>query len=206
MGRPKKDTATEAVVDGETIIEETAEDKNARLEAELAELKAQMALLIKANAQNVSVPTAPQKEKSIPFINMTDGKICLRGTRQWKLEGRFAKRMFLEKEARVIIANMPNAISSGIVYIADADFIKENDLEASYANILTDEQLKSLLKKDADVIVEAYKNTSDAQKDIIIGMITDMRMAGEKVDANVLFEIGKLSGRDLVSIEKRDDA
>lgn len=206
MGRPKKDTTTEAVVDGETIIEETAEDKNARLEAELAELKAQMALLIKANAQNVSVPTAPQKEKSIPFINMTDGKICLRGTRQWKLEGRFAKRMFLEKEARVIIANMPNAISSGIVYIADADFIKENDLEASYANILTDEQLKSLLKKDADVIVEAYKNTSDAQKDIIIGMITDMRMAGEKVDANVLFEIGKLSGRDLVSIEKRDDA
>ncbi|MCQ2077836.1 MAG: hypothetical protein MJZ20_12565 [Bacteroidaceae bacterium] len=206
MGRPKKDTTTEAVVDGETIIEETAEDKNARLEAELAELKAQMALLIKANAQNVSVPTAPQKEKSIPFINMTDGKICLRGTRQWKLEGRFAKRMFLEKEARVIIANMPNAISSGIVYIADADFVKENDLEASYANILTDEQLKSLLKKDADVIVEAYKNTSDAQKDIIIGMITDMRMAGEKVDANVLFEIGKLSGRDLVSIEKRDDA
>lgn len=206
MGRPKKDTTTEAVVDGETIIEETAEDKNARLEAELAELKAQMALLIKANAQNVSMPTAPQKEKSIPFINMTDGKICLRGTRQWKLEGRFAKRMFLEKEARVIIANMPNAISSGIVYIADADFVKENDLEASYANILTDEQLKSLLKKDADVIVEAYKNTSDAQKDIIIGMITDMRMAGEKVDANVLFEIGKLSGRDLVSIEKRDDA
>lgn len=206
MGRPKKDTTTEAVVDGETIIEETAEDKNARLEAELAELKAQMALLIKANAQNVSVPTALQKEKSIPFINMTDGKICLRGTRQWKLEGRFAKRMFLEKEARVIIANMPNAISSGIVYIADADFVKENDLEASYANILTDEQLKSLLKKDADVIVEAYKNTSDAQKDIIIGMITDMRMAGEKVDANVLFEIGKLSGRDLVSIEKRDDA
>lgn len=206
MGRPKKDTTTEAVVNGETIIEETAEDKNARLEAELAELKAQMALLIKANAQNVSVPTAPQKEKSIPFINMTDGKICLRGTRQWKLEGRFAKRMFLEKEARVIIANMPNAISSGIVYIADADFVKENDLEASYANILTDEQLKSLLKKDADVIVEAYKNTSDAQKDIIIGMITDMRMAGEKVDANVLFEIGKLSGRDLVSIEKRDDA
>lgn len=206
MGRPKKDTTTEAVVDGETIIEETAEDKNARLEAELAELKAQMALLIKANAQNVSVPTAPQKEKSIPFINMTDGKICLRGTRQWKLEGRFAKRMFLEKEARVIISNMPNAISSGIVYIADADFVKENDLEASYANILTDEQLKSLLKKDADIIVEAYKNTSDAQKDIIIGMITDMRMAGEKVDANVLFEIGKLSGRDLVSIEKRDDA
>lgn len=206
MGRPKKDTTTEAVVDGETIIEETAEDKNARLEAELAELKAQMALLIKANAQNVSAPAVPQKEKSIPFINMTDGKICLRGTRQWKLEGRFAKRMFLEKEARVIIANMPNAISSGIVYIADADFVKENDLEASYANILTDEQLKSLLKKDADVIVEAYKNTSDAQKDIIIGMITDMRMAGEKVDANVLFEIGKLSGRDLVSIEKRDDA
>lgn len=206
MGRPKKDTTTEAVVDGETIIEETAEDKNARLEAELAELKAQMALLIKANAQNVSAPAVPQKEKSIPFINMTDGKICLRGTRQWKLEGRFAKRMFLEKEARVIVANMPNAISSGIVYIADADFVKENDLEASYANILTDEQLKSLLKKDADVIVEAYKNTSDAQKDIIIGMITDMRMAGEKVDANVLFEIGKLSGRDLVSIEKRDDA
>lgn len=206
MGRPKKDITTEAVVDGETIIEETAEDKNARLEAELAELKAQMALLIKANAQNVSAPAVPQKEKSIPFINMTDGKICLRGTRQWKLEGRFAKRMFLEKEARVIVANMPNAISSGIVYIADADFVKENDLEASYANILTDEQLKSLLKKDADVIVEAYKNTSDAQKDIIIGMITDMRMAGEKVDANVLFEIGKLSGRDLVSIEKRDDA
>lgn len=206
MGRPKKDTTIADESVDAPIVEETPEDKNARLEAELEELKAQMALLIKASSQNTSVATAPQKEKSIPFINMTDGKICLRGTRQWKLEGQFTKRNFLEKEARVIVANMPNAISSGIVYIADADFVKENDLEAVYANILTDKQLKSLLKNDADVVVEAYKNTSDAQKDIIIGMITDMRMAGEKVDANILDELGAMSGKDLRSIEKRDDA
>lgn len=199
MAKAKKDTTIE-----EPSVEETPEDKNARLESELAELKAQMALLLKANAQPTTA-SAPQKEKSIPFVNMTNGRVCLNGTRKWKIDGQFTKRMFLEKEARVIIANMPNAISSGVVYIADADFVRDNDLEAVYANILTDKQLKTLLKKDADVIIEAYKNTSEVQKNIIVGMITDMRMAGEKVDANVLMEIGEMSGRNLVSIEKRDD-
>lgn len=203
MGRPKKET--EEIT---AVAKETAEDKNARLEKELEELKAQMALLLKANAKSdIAVPTKKEKEKekNIPFVNLTNGKVCLKGTKQWELIGQFTKKNFLEREARVIVSNMPNAIADGIVYIADADFIEENDLSAVYANLLTDKQLKELLKHDSSYVVEAYKSTSDAQKDIIVGMLTDMMLAGKKVDYNVLVEIGNLCGRDLVGIEIKDD-
>ena len=137
----------------------------------------------------------------ITFVNLTNGTAVLRGNQNWALEGRYASRAFLEREARIIVNNMPNMIRSGMVYITDADFVQENDLADAYVNMLSDTDMKSLLAQDAKNVIDVYKNVSDNQKQIIIDMIIEQRKAGAKIDGNILTELGELCGKDLVHIE-----
>ena len=50
--------------------------------------------------------------------------------------------------------------------------------------------------------LEVGKAFGFGQKNVIIDMIVDKVLAGEKVDNNVLVELGRLSGKDLINIEK----
>ena len=180
--------------------------ENESLKKQMEEMKAQMEAMSKMLAEAKSAPVAEKsgvnKDRNITFVNLTNGTAVLRGNSFWKLEGRFASRTFLEREARIIVNNMPNMIRSGMVYITDAQFVEDNDLSEVYLNILSDKDLKELLSHDASYVVDVYKNVSDGQKNIIIDMIVDKVLAGEKVDNNVLVELGRLSGKDLINIEK----
>src|SRR5574344_677548 len=195
IATPKKDTANEAI-----------SSENESLKKQMEEMKAQMEAMSKMLAEAKSTPVAEKsgvnKDRNITFVNLTNGTAVLRGYSFWKLEGRFASRTFLEREARIIVNNMPNMIRSGMVYITDAQFVEDNDLSEVYLNILSDKDLKELLSHDASYVVDVYKNVSDGQKNIIIDMIVDKVLAGEKVDNNVLVELGRLSGKDLINIEK----
>ena len=190
----------EAVETNPTTIE------NEVLKAQLEEMKAQMALMMSQMAMQAQVATtnAPKKERNIPFINLTQGTFILKGSQIWEIEGQFAQRYFLEREARIILNNMPNAIHSGLVYIADAQFVQENDLEETYRFLLDNEQLNSLLDNKYEYILELYKNASPAQQQIVIDMIVAKRENGESVDANVLLELGRLSGKDLINIKPEE--
>lgn len=180
--------------------------ENESLKKQMEEMKAQMEAMSKMLAEAKSAPIAEKsgvnKDRNITFVNLTNGTAVLRGNSFWKLEGRFASRTFLEREARIIVNNMPNMIRSGMVYITDAQFVEDNDLSEVYLNILSDKDLKELLSHDASYVVDVYKNVSEGQKNIIIDMIVDKVLAGEKVDNNVLVELGRLSGKDLINIEK----
>ena len=194
------DTVATATTDKDICSE------NESLKKQMEEMKAQMEAMSKMLAEAKSAPIAEKsgvnKDRNITFVNLTNGTAVLRGNSFWKLEGRFASRTFLEREARIIVNNMPNMIRSGMVYITDAQFVEDNDLSEVYLNILSDKDLKELLSHDASYIVDVYKNVSDGQKNIIIDMIVDKVLAGEKVDNNVLVELGRLSGKDLINIEK----
>ena len=180
--------------------------ENESLKKQMEEMKAQMEAMSKMLAEAKSAPVAEKsgvnKDRNITFVNLTNGTAVLRGNSFWKLEGRFASRTFLEREARIIVNNMPNMIRSGMVYITDAQFVEDNDLSEVYLNILSDKDLKELLDHDASYVVDVYKNVSEGQKNVIIDMIVDKVLAGEKVDNNVLVELGRLSGKDLINIEK----
>lgn len=172
--------------------------------SEWESMKAQMAALI-AGQQMVAPSVTPKGgERSIKFVNMTTGTFVLKGTSYYSLEGQFASRSFTEHEARIIAANMTNSITNGMVFIADAQFVQENDFIDAYQNLLTVDQLKGLLDKDAQSVVEAYKVTSAMQKDIIVSMIKERRMNGQFVDMNVVSEIGKLCHEDLAGITADD--
>ena len=152
------------------------EEKEA-LKKQLEELQAQMKMMAEMMATSKATPTVQSKanDRMITFINMTTGSAVLRHT-----------------------------FEAGYVYIADADFVHECELEDAYSTLLSDKVLKELLNHDASYVVETYKNVSDGQKQIIVDMLESKKAHGEFVDANILIEIGKLANRDLINIEPEE--
>lgn len=187
-------------------VNDNLSQENELLKKQMEAMQAQMELLVKQMAMsNTPVVTTKKPERNIEFINMVPGTLVLKGSQIWKIEGQFNSRLFLESEARTIVNNMQNTVRSGIVYIADSEFIKECELESSYTALLSDEQLKNLLNKKFDEVVEIYKTVPKAQQDIIISMIKEKKESGAQIDANILIKIGELCGQDLLrGIEYED--
>lgn len=195
-------TTKKAATTSTTTIE-TVPSETDILKQQLEELKAQIALLTQAQASQTTTASVAKDDdkKSIPFINLCGGTVVLRGTRVYTIEGQFKKRSFTKNEARMIVNNTSNAITEGLVYIPDADFIAECGLDNVYATILNNKQLEDLLKREPGYVLETYKNASDGQKNIIVQMVEEKLMRGETVDANILRELGKLSKKDLLNFE-----
>ena len=204
--KPTASTATKSVEAKD--IDNSLAKENELLKKQMEAMQAQMELLAKqmAMGNTTTAKNSKGQEKNIQFINMVPGTLILRGTQVWKIEGQFNSRSFMEREARIILNNMQNTIRSGYVYIADNDFIQDNDLGEVYANMLSDEQLRNLFNKNFNEIVEIYKTVSKAQQDIIVSMIKEKKASGAYVDANVLIKIGELCGQDLIhSVEYEDE-
>lgn len=142
-------------------------------------------------------------ERMIEFISLVSGSLLLKGSnkRPYEIEGRYQSRSFTETEAKIIVANMGGFMREGFVYINDAEFVKQAGLSDAYNNILNVDQLKELLNQTPQAIINAYKMVADGQKKIIIDMIYEAKTKGKIVDANVLMELSKLSGKDLINIE-----
>ena len=174
---------------------------------EIAELKAQIALLMKAqkaSTQTVAVEPTPKKKKNITIINLFAGGLTVKGNSYYHFDKQFDKRAFSEAEATAIVNNMPNAAREGIFYITDAQFVEDNDLSDAYENMIDDVKMKTILSLDANSVLVLYKNASEAQKTIIENMIVNGRLNGESLDANVLVELGKITGKNYMEIDTMD--
>ena len=174
---------------------------------EIAELKAQIALLMKAqkaSIQTATVESTPKKKKNVTIINLFAGGLTVKGNSYYHFDKQFDKRAFSEAEATAIVNNMPNAAREGIFYITDAQFVEDNDLSDAYENMIDDVKMKTILSLDANSVLVLYKNASEAQKTIIENMIVNGRLNGEALDANVLVELGKITGKNYMEIETMD--
>lgn len=188
------------------IANQDFKDENEKLKKQIEEMETKMNLLIQQVSMGmVSNTNQNRQEKNIQFISLVPGILVLKGTQIWKIEGQFNSRSFIEREARMIVNNSKNIIQSGFVYIADADFVKENDLDYIYDNLLNDEQLKNLLERSFKEVVEIYKSVPKTQKEIIVRMIKDKKEAGVEIDANILKQISQICGQDLISETKYED-
>lgn len=220
MARPKKETienttndvnvAVDTNTDTTPVVDNTTSDERYNKLAEQAEqianLQAQLELLMRAQA-NTPMPIATDKgkRKMIKIISLVAGSLVLQGSRIITISKQFDSVTVTENEARIILSNMPNSARDGIFYVADADFVEENNLEDAYQTILDEKQLKTILSKNAKDVVEIYQNAPDAQKKIINDMIVDGRLMGIQIDANILVELGKLNGIDYLNIEQMED-
>ena len=192
--------ATNSAVDENEILKA----KIAEQEQQMADLMAQIKILMQAQAQTVA-PVEEKKARSIKFISLVQGGLSLRGNRMYHIDKQFGYKMIPEGEAAAIVSNMPNTIANGLVYIADKDFISRMELDGVYEEILSDKQLKDLLQQNANDVCEIYKQASFAQKEIIVDMIENRKLNGLPIDANIVVEIGKLCGKDLMSITPEEE-
>lgn len=200
----KTTTATTAT---STIEKPETDSRIAEQANEIAELKAQIALLMnmqKASAQAATVESTPKKKKNVTIINLFAGGLTVKGNSYYHFDKQFDKRAFSEAEATAIVNNMPNAAREGIFYITDAQFVEDNDLSDAYENMIDDVKMKTILSLDANSVLVLYKNASEAQKTIIENMIVNGRLNGEALDANVLVELGKITGKNYMEIETMD--
>ena len=200
----KTTTATTAT---STIEKPETDSRIVEQANEIAELKAQIALLMKAqkaSTQTVAVEPTPKKKKNVTIINLFAGGLTVKGNSYYHFDKQFDKRAFSEAEATAIVNNMPNAAREGIFYITDAQFVEDNDLSDAYENMIDDVKMKTILSLDANSVLVLYKNASEAQKTIIENMIVNGRLNGEALDANVLVELGKITGKNYMEIETMD--
>lgn len=199
----KKEVApTTPVVDTE---KEQLKAQLAEQQKRMEEMMAQMQVLMQAQSNTVAPVNSVNSNKQIVFINMTAGGLNLKGTRMYHIDNQFGTKSVQESEARVIVANMPNTIASGYVYIPDNEFLESCNMGGVYDGMLNDEQMKTLLNQDANYVCDVFENATDSQKRIIIDMVSDRQLNGKPVDANILVRLGKLTGVDFLDIEPLDD-
>lgn len=217
MGRPAKPKSANNVKDTKPIeetrvnvaVDEEKEALKRQVEEQrkqMEELMAQMKLMADMVSNKTPVVEKPVNEKkNITFVNMVKGGMNIKGTRYYHMKNQFETKVLPETEARVVLNNMPNAIQSGLLYITDKEFVVENGLEDYYDGLINDKTLKTLLEKRCDEVVEIYNNANPEQKKIILDMVVARKLNGERIDANIVVELGELCGKDLQSIERLED-
>lgn len=208
MANTKKVKSAEAeVVETNPAIEENEalKAKIAEQEQQMADLMAQIKVMMQAQAATNPVNIEEKAARGIKFISLVPGGLTLKGNRMYHIDKQFGYKMIPESEARAILSNMPNTIASGMVYIADKEFVNKNDLSGVYEEILSDKQLKELLQQSANDVCEIYKQASMAQREIIVDMVVNRKLNGLPIDANIVVEIGKLCGKDLMSITPEEE-
>ena len=199
----KKATApTTPVVDTE---KEQLKAQLAEQQKRMEEMMEQMQVLMQAQSNTVTPVNSANPNKQIVFINMTSGGLNLKGTRMYHIDNQFGTKSVQESEARVIVANMPNTIADGYVYIPDNEFLESCNMGGVYDGMLNDEQMKTLLNQDANYVCDVFENATDSQKRIIIDMVSDRQLNGNPVDANILVRLGKLAGVDFLDIEPLEE-
>ena len=199
----KKATApTTPVVDTE---KEQLKAQLAEQQKRMEEMMAQMQVLMQAQSNSTTSTKPVNSNKQIVFINMTSGGLNLKGTRMYHIDNQFGTKSVQESEARVIVANMPNTIAEGYVYIPDNEFLESCNMGGVYDGMLNDEQMKTLLNQDANYVCDVFENATDSQKRIIIDMVSDRQLNGNPVDANILVRLGKLAGVDFLNIEPLEE-
>lgn len=208
MANTKKVKSTEAeVVETNPAVEENEalKAKIAEQEQQMADLMAQIKVMMQAQAATNPVNIEEKAARGIKFISLVPGGLTLKGNRMYHIDKQFGYKMIPESEARAILSNMPNTVTSGMVYIADKEFVNKNDLSGVYEEILSDKQLKELLQQNANDVCEIYKQASMAQREIIVDMVVNRKLNGLPIDANIVVEIGKLCGKDLMSITPEEE-
>ena len=199
----KKATApTTPVVDTE---KEQLKAQLAEQQRRIEEMMVQMQVLMQAQSNSTTSTKSVNHNKQIVFINMSSGGLNLKGTRMYHIDNQFGAKSVQESEARVIVANMPNTIADGYVYIPDNEFLESCNMGGVYDGMLNDEQMKTLLNQDANYVCDVFENATDSQKRIIIDMVSDRQLNGNSVDANILVRLGKLAGVDFLDIEPLEE-
>lgn len=174
-----------------------------KLLAKVEELAKQMTSI---PVSPISTPAYNSMVKDVPVVNMCPGELNL------ATGGKGRGTIYTFKEFNEII-DIPfndlkeiciqNArfVKEGYFYIADEEAVEALRKTTEYKKILPPSTIMKIFNYNPDKIIEIYKMAPKGQQELIVQMIRDKRLNAQKVDANIMMELGELTGIDFLSIE-----
>lgn len=183
------------------------------LEEKIQSQQEQIEKLMEMLSQSVNIPSAHNNkdndisaDEEIEIISLTPNRLNIIG------EGGSILVSFdkMYEEQLVDYASLKDALrirvnremaKKGRFYINDERVVNKLRLKNDYKNILSPEQLQHLLAIDVSKAIELYKLAPKGQKSAIIEIVKQSKFNGDNIDYNLLNELTKLSGVDLVNVE-----
>ncbi|MBR6288219.1 MAG: hypothetical protein IKR19_02610 [Acholeplasmatales bacterium] len=183
------------------------------LEEKIQSQQEQIEKLMEMLSQSVNISSTPNNkdndisaDEEIEIISLTPNRLNIIG------EGGSILVSFdkMYEEQLVDYASLKDALrirvnremaKKGRFYINDERVVNKLRLKNDYKNILSPEQLQHLLAIDVSKAIELYKLAPKGQKSAIIEIVKQSKFNGDNIDYNLLNELTKLSGVDLVNVE-----
>lgn len=174
---------------------ESTELENLKQQVEL--LKSMLSMVSNKEKENID------KDRDIPFISLSLGTVNLSTEGDGKGDiftfEHFGDNLMIPMtQAKQIIRKNKNFIREGLVYIDDEEFIKSERLTSSYKNILSKEEIESLITKKKKDFESTFNNMTKSQQELIAGLIVDKIRKDEEVDMNIIQVINTSLKTDLI--------
>lgn len=197
----------------EKTVKATKSDDIAKLEQKLLEQQEQIEKLMQAllnsqndNSQFNKVDSDIGADEEIEIISLTPNRLNILGEAGSVLisfDKMYEEQLIDYASLKDALRNRTNRemAKKGRFYINDERVVTKLRLKNDYKNILTPEQLKHILNSDVNKAIELYKLAPIGQKSTIVEIVKQSKFNGEDIDYNLLRELTKLSGVDLVNIE-----
>jgi hypothetical protein len=177
------------------------EEKLAVVEAEKLELEKKL----KDLDDNTGIPLDAYIEvmSLVPFkLNLSTER--LGKGRQFSFSRFGEVKRILYNDLASIFENYRSFMEQGYFFIMNAKVVRKHGLDDIYEKILSKEKIEKILSFDAKSAVKLYESASEAQREIIDGMLVkklkDEEASG--IDFNIITQISKIGQRDIVKIAK----
>lgn len=105
------------------------------------------------------------------------------------------------RDLKDIVRNNRTFAQNGLFYIANNKVVDRLRLKAYYKRLISNEDMINIFNKKPNEIIEIYKLAPNEEKKTIIDLIIDKKMNKQKVNNDVLVELGELCGKDLINID-----
>lgn len=203
-----KDTTTSTKT---STTKKNNNSKVAQLEAQVAEQQAKLDKLMELLSQqpvtqNNVMDNDIGADEEIEVISLTPNRLNILGENGSVLvsfDAMYEEQLIDYASLKDALRNRTNRemAKKGRFYINDERVVSKLRLKNDYKNILTPEQLQHLLSVDVNRAIEMYKLAPKGQKSAIIEIVKQSKFRGDNIDYNLLNELTKLSGVDLVNAE-----
>lgn len=189
---------------------ENFQKENQELKQQLEQMKQTMSSLMNQVALMAQMSQNNNVQKTsirdIEVVSLTNANLLITTTgrsdgKHYNFTHQFESQPIPENDLKDIVRSMPNTARNGYFYICDEDFVRDNGLYSSYRDILSNIEMKELFQLSSEDFIKNYIKAPKGQKSIIESMIINKKLNGEKVDANIMLELKKYTGKDYMEIE-----
>ena len=192
--------------EAEAKAEAKYKEENDALKKQMEEMQKMLQQLMSQQsapvAQYVQEEDSEQQKEEIPLTkrikvtSITTGGVNLKtsydsGARKFRLE-HLGQTKAIQYEYLIDCINTDRWLfEDGLVYINDPQVVEEQLLEEEYKKFLTPDKIQNILSFDVETIKQMVSNSTREIQETICSVVIDKINAGESIDLNKVYAIGK---------------